>query len=379
MACPSGKVQHSTLASDQPDSNGRFGFSSCGDCPSGSATLTDHGSCEQCPAGKYQTESRGNYPIPHSLDDSDHYASDLNFQFHMCQQCSTGEYVDVAGRTACVLCSSGTQSNGARTQCEACDAGTYSNPPLHITTCRTCGTGQYQPEPSSSSCTACGGSVDSSRTHCEPCAAGEFAVSGSGPCQTCPMGRYQPSAGLRSSCIACAAGQSSDEARTGCEECSAGKSTDASSGGTFCTNCLRGQYQPYTGQSQCITCPAGQISNIRRTTCENCPSGQVLVTEISQWTVTRSAYCPDHLTGDEWSSSLETVQNQCLYDDDFLTQNGCSAILRWHSNSRYYYYPCCTSDGCNTESISGVQNGVLYTYGVTQCPYPRCTSNPDSC
>lgn len=127
--------------------------------------------------------------------------------------------------------------------CEKCPVGTFQNLPDQ-SGCRPCPSGFIANKPRSPSCTACPPSytTDLYRTMC-----------------TCPEGSV-------------AAGPSAL-----CKKCKPGTFFVAFGSSASCSECGPGQYQPFPGQSTCLTCPKNSLSYPASTACTTCKPGEVMI------------------------------------------------------------------------------------------------------
>ncbi|EDV28435.1 uncharacterized protein TRIADDRAFT_51343 [Trichoplax adhaerens] len=229
--------------------------------------MTPAGSCYECNPGYYCT---GGTAAP--------------------QLCSSGTYNNKTKQdssSSCLLCPTGYKCPNVDRNPELCTAGTYNNKTGQIscTTCPpgykctdpadapvACGTGYYS-EGNTAYCTPCpSGKSCSIQTTSTPsqCLAGTYAANGSASCSACTKGHecpnnemsqptacqdgnYQPSTG-QSACIPCPAGY----------HC-----TDK----TVAMACTAGQYST-NGNMTCFTCPTGTYSTSAAGSCTACPAGK---------------------------------------------------------------------------------------------------------
>uniref|UniRef100_A0A8D2Q1E1 Sushi, von Willebrand factor type A, EGF and pentraxin domain containing 1 n=1 Tax=Varanus komodoensis TaxID=61221 RepID=A0A8D2Q1E1_VARKO len=135
-----------------------------------------------------------------------------SLEHHACESCWIGSYQDEEGQLECKNCPSATYTeylhSRSVSECKAqCKPGTYSPNGLEI--CESCPLGKYQPTTGSKNCISCPenmstvkrGAVDISACGV-PCPAGEFSRSGLMPCHPCPRDYYQPDPG-KSYCLSC--------------------------------------------------------------------------------------------------------------------------------------------------------------------------------
>jgi hypothetical protein len=162
-----------------------------------------------------------------------------------CAACPKGSYGDVPGALQCLLCQSGTYSSSAAATsplaCSSCPVGTFSNK-----------TGATD----ASVCTACLPGTQNSMmgaSECKQCSPGTYAESsGLQACSACRAGTYlaQSGATSRSFCNPCAAGTYSVAGSSSCLRCPPGKYSKE--GDLECSNCAKGMYSTY---GECVQCP----------------------------------------------------------------------------------------------------------------------------
>jgi proprotein convertase subtilisin/kexin type 5 len=119
-----------------------------------------------------------------------------------------------------------------------CDAGRRANEAIEATQCVSCDSGKSSREESIS---------------CAPCAKGFSSPPTSSVCIKCYAGRLNTFNG-------------SGE----CQECSAGKFQPDTTNATECYYCPPGKHQPATGQSQCLSCDNGTFSQLGASNCQAC-------------------------------------------------------------------------------------------------------------
>uniref|UniRef100_H3BCM3 Signal peptide, CUB and EGF-like domain-containing protein 2 n=1 Tax=Latimeria chalumnae TaxID=7897 RepID=H3BCM3_LATCH len=168
--------------------------------------------------------------------------------------CGTGQML-VHNR--CISCSVGTYYDGEQEQCILCPAGTYQDEEGQLT-CEPCPSPENegnQRTTGARNISECGGQ----------CPLGQFSSDGFKPCQSCPLGTYQPEAG-RTSCFSCGGGLTTKHNGASvfqdCEtkvQCSPGHFYDTST--HRCIRCLVGTYQPEFGQNYCIACPGNTTTD----------------------------------------------------------------------------------------------------------------------
>ncbi|XP_028649590.1 signal peptide, CUB and EGF-like domain-containing protein 2 isoform X2 [Erpetoichthys calabaricus] len=169
-------------------------------------------------------------------------------------QCGTGQ---VLLDNTCVSCSAGTYYDGEQGRCILCPAGTYQDEEGQLS-CQSCPIAGDAGGPKiigARNISECGGQ----------CFPGEFSLDGFKPCQSCPLGTYQPEAG-RTSCFPCGGSLTTKYVAAvsfqDCEtkvQCSPGHFYDTTT--HRCIRCLVGTYQPEFGQHYCIACPGNTTTD----------------------------------------------------------------------------------------------------------------------
>ncbi|XP_004845491.1 signal peptide, CUB and EGF-like domain-containing protein 1 isoform X3 [Heterocephalus glaber] len=159
--------------------------------------------------------------------------------------CGTGQ---VLQDSKCVACGPGTYFSGERAQCVPCMSGTYQDLEGQLS-CSPCPSSDGLGLAGARNVSECGGQ----------CSPGSFSADGFKPCQTCPLGTYQPEPG-RTGCLPCGGGLlTKHEGATSFQDCEA--KVHCSPGHHYnttthrCIRCPVGTYQPEFGQNHCITCP----------------------------------------------------------------------------------------------------------------------------
>lgn len=119
-----------------------------------------------------------------------------------CVDCPIGQYQEEEGQLKCDNCPEGMSTEHRRsrnqTDCKGiCRMGTYSSNGLE--TCLACPVGTYQDRVGQNTCDTCPGETTTAGVHsatkaeckdvCEP---GFYSESGLQPCESCPIGYYQP-------------------------------------------------------------------------------------------------------------------------------------------------------------------------------------------
>jgi len=131
---------------------------------------------------------------------------------------------------------------------------------------------------------------------CSRCPPNSFSVPGSALCTTCPAGLFTVSSqsAVTDCVVPCTAGQFflpvdstavPPIATPSCLPCLPGSASAESGFPLMCPSCLPGTIQPLSGQTACIPCPPGLISNPGRTEC-------ILVTTRPPTTTSLSKPCP---------------------------------------------------------------------------------------
>uniref|UniRef100_A0A8C6P3F5 Signal peptide, CUB and EGF-like domain-containing protein 1 n=1 Tax=Nothobranchius furzeri TaxID=105023 RepID=A0A8C6P3F5_NOTFU len=167
------------------------------------------------------------------------------------ETCSTGQ---VFQDGKCVGCSVGTFYSGKQEQCVQCPPGTYQDMEGQLS-CEPCPGTEEQGITGAKNVSQCGGQ----------CPAGQFSADGFRPCQSCPVGSYQPEPG-RVMCFPCGGGlmtkyEGSVSFRD-CEakvHCAPGHHYNSST--HRCIRCPAGTYQSEFGQNYCIACPGNTTTD----------------------------------------------------------------------------------------------------------------------
>eukprot|EP01051_Picozoa_sp_SAG22_P013397 SAG22_NODE_1495_length_4299_cov_2.776667_1_plen_621_part_10 len=162
------------------------------------------------------------------------------------------------GRKVTFSCKPGyTANEGSKLQANCETTGTYQTPVCslqkcdpgyepneHRTECVQCGTNQY-----SSSGVACQDCpeqnvINSEKSTCTPCAAGQGPTEDRLNCTTCAGATYS----IMGNCTPCAFPNVVDEAHTTCNRCSTGRAPN--SGRTACNVCAAGRYSSFGVECQ---------------------------------------------------------------------------------------------------------------------------------
>ena len=293
--------------------NSIFDHTACGDCPEGSTSNVDNGSCD-CNAG--------------------YYGTGVTHESNGCNECVSIEH---AATVQCTIdsdqkittCHAGYYGTPGDASCQTCDAGSITDTGTSVgaTTCTPCGDGFYSLASTAGSCSTCTTIANAATVqcttdsdekittcapgyfghpgdaYCQPCAAGSITDTGTSPgatmCTECTPGLYSLFSNV-DSCLTCAAGSITNtgisagaatctECTAGlyslssnvasCQTCAAGSITDTgtSPGATMCTECTPGLYSLFSNVDSCLTCAAGSITNTGisagAATCTECTPG----------------------------------------------------------------------------------------------------------
>eukprot|EP00057_Strongylocentrotus_purpuratus_P009497 XP_011663971.1 PREDICTED: signal peptide, CUB and EGF-like domain-containing protein 1 isoform X8 [Strongylocentrotus purpuratus] len=167
--------------------------------------------------------------------------------------CPLGHVMIDAGR--CVACSMGTYYHASSGGCLPCEAGSYQDEEGQLE-CRRCPQQDQQYDVTGARhITECGG-------QCRP---GEYSVDGFQPCDSCPVGSYQPESG-RTHCLPCKGGLlTRSHGSTSFADCLAkehcGPGTYYNVTTHSCERCPRGWYQPHPAMNYCIRCPGNTTTD----------------------------------------------------------------------------------------------------------------------
>ncbi|GFR11206.1 sushi, von Willebrand factor type A, EGF and pentraxin domain-containing protein 1 [Trichonephila clavata] len=170
------------------------------------------------------------------------------------------EYVKFDEEEPMFVCEPGTVAQG--NICLKCPVGTHFN--VIFETCEACPLGTYQFLEGQFSCLVCpdktstttgqSKSVGECKAQCLP---GSFSATGLEPCETCPIGHYQPTY-AQQECIPCAPGTTTHRrgvrSATECRlPCPPGEVSRI--GLQPCFPCPDGFFQPHKGEKSCFRCP----------------------------------------------------------------------------------------------------------------------------
>ena len=282
--CPENSISFVVANNDPSSCYCKAGYESkagiCAACNVGKykVTISNTEQCKVCPLGTYTILAGSTVPescvscpnntVPFALIDSvsgiytgqtctcqeSFYRADQD-----CQLCPIGTYKDKTGDDPCIPCGVdyyGTESgSNSPSQCQPCPEGTWTEGNLVNALASSC---VCKP----------GFSSDGSSSKCTSCISGSYKnLSGSEPCNLCPLGTYSFStrAGI-SACSRCppnsvtlSEGQSS---RNGCL-CAPGFT--GWNGGP-CMPCEVGDYKDSVGSDGCMPCPRGTYGTVTGTT-----------------------------------------------------------------------------------------------------------------
>ena len=210
----------------------------------------------------------------------DHWNTDEFYSFSKVD--GTGLWAE-SSYPFCAACSPGEHSSFAG-GCESCVAGTYSatTDDASLKACKSCDTGQYQPESRGTSCLLCDEGqyqLERGKTSCTECVAGRYATYvGTIDCQDCVAGTAQPGVG-KTGCIDCAQGKATSiTGQSTCSDCLAGQ-FQSNFRQIVCPQCTPGMFQTEIGQHSCKTCPSGYYIETNGTTaCKTCGAGTYIST-----------------------------------------------------------------------------------------------------
>ncbi|XP_038055355.1 sushi, von Willebrand factor type A, EGF and pentraxin domain-containing protein 1-like [Patiria miniata] len=254
--------------------------------------------CVSCPVGEFFDNA--------TLDCVDcpigQYQDDDEEPHYTCKMCPTGTSTILAGSTNLTDC------------LRFCPSGQYSNTGLEL--CFQCEKGSYQSEAGSVSCQQCPVGQSTARIGSTSlldcavmCPAGSFSISGIQPCVLCPLHSYQPQQG-QSSCLSCPAGHITQvKGAANLSMCSIQ---------TFCTatSCLNAGTCVEQLESFRCECPAG----LTGTHCEtdvidcqqdSCFNGATCVDELNGFNCT----CVDGYQGDDCSILIDFCVNDPCEND----------------------------------------------------------------
>ncbi|KAL5011707.1 hypothetical protein ScPMuIL_010258 [Solemya velum] len=139
--------------------------------------------------------------------------------------------------------------------CEHCPAGTYAYNPVVLSDCLGCPVGTTCVKGSYSIyfCTD-SGSGSGSGSGSTQCAPGTYSDTGEEPCTDCPADTYNPNAG-ETDCLSCPYGEISPAGSTNITDCQDACAVKTCVGNEFCTNCLTSSCDVGTPDFASCTCP----------------------------------------------------------------------------------------------------------------------------
>eukprot|EP00039_Didymoeca_costata_P029063 m.23164 g.23164 ORF g.23164 m.23164 type:complete len:661 (-) comp7469_c1_seq1:1856-3838(-) len=208
-----------------------------------------------------------------------------------CNICKPGFYETAAcGSSAgeCAMCPAGSKCAGGKAKPAKCDPGTFQNK-MGQSTCEPCGHDSHSGNQGSLNCTGVRegyygtGGTPTEHTGEAPCDKGHYCPGGAVDKIPCPRGQFQPNP-TQSSCITCPLGQYAfEEGNEGCTTVPAGamgvteggSQEEAIGGAKYITPCPKGSkcpngirhfcqpgtFQANTAQSKCEQCADGTYSD----------------------------------------------------------------------------------------------------------------------
>ena len=209
-----------------------------------------------------------------------------------CAPCPAGYYCSGTSNTGCQIGTSSEQWSSNATSCTNCSVGTYNSIVGGVClTCpannATCSTSNFTCLPGFSNtgtaCVKCPNGWSCSGTVNSICIAGTYSTGGQATCSNCTAGStYNPLTG-QSNCIACPANTAT--CITTSYTCASGYSNNGSNcipcppgfacSGTANTPCAAGNYSP-GAQVTCTQCGAGTYTNLTgQSNCITCPANSV--------------------------------------------------------------------------------------------------------
>lgn len=308
--------------------------SMCAACPQGTFSIAGATTCSKCPDG-YTTAEEGSSYCDACQEGYVWLDGFCEQQYELDPQgvCQPGYRPnDNGGCSPCPIDSYG--SDG--TNCYRCQTG-YTTNKTGSTSCDICEEGYYSDNGVCRPHCQAGYYWDGS--NCQICAPGSYSSKGSLSCTACSRNTYQPSAG-QSTCISCPVGSLTESAgATAIEQC----------------NTCYGGYILKDGS--CQTCPAGSYADSSSNTCVQCPIGQYSPSEGRSACST----CPEGQTTTAFGSTSCTCDTANGYiavgDECRLKQYSCEAGNYWDE----------TEGSCQTcEAGTFSASGANY---CTACPY----------
>jgi hypothetical protein len=281
LTCPAGSYS-------EGDGTLNYSKQQCAACPAGSYQDQEgQAGCIECPAGQYQGDTGQVACLNCPAGSYSNYDGWLHTALASCQQCNPGWYQPDEGQAGCLLCPDGQyQGEAGQTECLTCPAGSYSEGDGTLNyskqQCAACPAGSYQDQEGQAGCIECDPGQyqgEEGQVSCLPCPAGSYSNQDGGlhatldSCTKCAAGTYQPDEGQtaclpctgfrkytdrpgQAACKACGAGHS--WTTTSCPPCTPGHAVNAQQAKTWasCGLCPSISYQPNSGQTACLNCPA---------------------------------------------------------------------------------------------------------------------------
>ena len=300
---------------------------------SGNSIPADFSDCEECPVGRYQTNTGTSLRNYWSYPSDRFRAACSDCPAHntksgtgctsyacACNACPAG-YQSEAGEP-CTGCPFGYHQDQSGVACKMCTAGKYANEET-LATCKNCPAGKKNPGGiysylynSPNDCTNCdvGRYSSSGSASCTDCPGGYYALAGSSSCTICPEGYFSEAVRLypefNEYCQQCSGGQVSGAGSTSCGTCAAGQYSDVS----VCKKCPKGYYSSQNSASSCSGCTAGRFQNNEESTsCKLCSPGRYdtrvnfVGFQLTQLIVDCTEICqPSHYQNEEGKTSCKS-------------------------------------------------------------------------
>ena len=262
---------------------------SCRSCPQGWLSPRVSTLCEECPPGKYGTNSTPSGPpwncvfCPYGK-----YRKQGQENGERCVECRPGFYTGSKGSPSCLRCLPGSSQNEwGKDSCNDCAVNFYSDEPTRaITDCSACPSGWSAPKRKSKACARCAAGFVGKRpddpsggSGCVLCRPGKFRATDDDPTPADSAEPPSPNSTKYKSLM------QRTKNFTDCIECPSGWSTagiidkvgpDGQLGSEFCLACSPGRFSPQPQDLECTLCAFGKyVATKAATSCRSCTSGEV--------------------------------------------------------------------------------------------------------
>ncbi|XP_038055062.1 sushi, von Willebrand factor type A, EGF and pentraxin domain-containing protein 1-like [Patiria miniata] len=284
----------------------------------------------------------------------------------------------------CVSCPVGEFFDNATLSCVDCPIGQYQDDDEepHYT-CKMCPTGTSTILAGSANLTDC----------LRFCPSGQYSNTGLEPCFQCEEGSYQSEAGSVS-CQQCPVGQSTARiGSTSLLDCAV--MCPAGSFSTFgiqpCVLCQLHSYQPQQGQSSCLSCPAGQITQGKGAanlsmcsiqtfcTATSCTNAGTCVEQLESF----RCECPAGLTGSHCETDVIDCQQDSCFNGatcvDELNGFNCTCVDGYQGDDCSILIDFCVNDPCENDGTCSSQTSGFTCACDVGFTGVRCEKDIDEC